>query len=374
MGKKCMSGCLVVVLALAGFHVATAGAAPPWENLLTFKRVEADPEKSYRLTRDNGPGLIIASTFSGEGADEQARELVLELRRRYKLPAYVHKMRFDLGRDVGGRGIDRYGEPIRWRHQSGPEIAETAVLVGDYPSVDDPRAKEILQTLKYARPECLKIGGGKKTHQSLASLRQIQRAILKSGNSKKKKGPMNHAFIAPNPLVPKGEIVPRGLDPLVVKMNKGIKHSLLNCPGKYTVQVAHFTGKVIVDQQEIQRIEKGKRMKQSRLDEAAEKAHKLAKALRLKGWEAYEFHDRYASLVTVGSFESAGTPRRDGKIEINPKIHRIMESFKGKQPATGGPVAAQLVVGIPLDLQPIPVRVPKQSIAAPTVRRTAAWQ
>jgi len=47
----------------------------------------------------------------------------------------------------------------------------------------------------------------------------------------------------------------------------------------------------------------------SELEAAAEKAHRLAKALRMKGYDAYEFHDRYASIVTVGSFNSAGTPR-----------------------------------------------------------------
>ena len=54
----------------------------------------------------------------------------------------------------------------------------------------------------------------------------------------------------------------------------------------------------------------------SALEEAGEAAHKLVEVLRNQGYEAYEFHDRGSSIVTVGSFDSVGTPRADGKIEI----------------------------------------------------------
>ena len=39
------------------------------------------------------------------------------------------------------------------------------------------------------------------------------------------------------------------------------------------------------------------------------KAHKMTVALRAKGYEAYEFHDRYASIVTVGSYDRPDDPR-----------------------------------------------------------------
>ena len=101
--------------------------------------------------------------------------------------------------------------------------------------------------------------------------------------------------------------------------------------------------------------------------EAAEKAHRLAKALRMKGYEAYEFHDRYASIVTVGSFNSVGTPRSDGRIEINPEIHKIMKTFGAESTTLPGqttPVTPlKTLVGIPFDIQPIPVEVPKRSIS-----------
>ena len=39
--------------------------------------------------------------------------------------------------------------------------------------------------------------------------------------------------------------------------------------------------------------------KTSRLEKGAEHAHQLAVALRAKGYEAYEFHDRTSSVVTA---------------------------------------------------------------------------
>jgi hypothetical protein len=140
----------------------------------------------------------------------------------------------------------------------------------------------------------------------------------------------------------------------------------LDCPGKYTVQVATFKGKVIIKQDEIREIERGKPM-QGELADAAKKADTLTRALRMKGFEAYQFHDRYASIVTVGNFDSMGLPQPDGKIEINPGIHRIMKTFGAKQtavPGTGQQVTPlNTLVGIPFDIQPIPVQVPKRPVS-----------
>ena len=76
---------------------------------------------------------------------------------------------------------------------------------------------------------------------------------------------------------------------------------------------------MIIKQDEIKAIQDGGKEMKSELAEAAKKADKLTKALRKKGYEAYQFHDRYASIVTVGSFNSVGTPRADGRTEINPR-------------------------------------------------------
>jgi hypothetical protein len=324
--------------------------------------VEADPNKTYLLTPENGPWLIMACSFSGERAEQQARELVLELRQRYKLPAYMYRMHFQVGEEVLGRGVDRYGNPVRMRYRRPPQFDEIAVMVGDFPAVDDPEAQRTLEKIKYCQPECLKPSPEKPTSQNLAAWRTFIKYVRPE---KESLGPMCKAFLTTNPLLPREYFAPKGMDAFVEQLNADLPYSLLRCPGKYTVQVATFTGTVIMDPQRIQRIQQGLEDFQSSLDKAALAAHKLTEALRMKGYEAYEFHDRYASIVTVGSFDTVGTPRPDGKIELNPQIHAIMELFKA-EPATtpGAGPKVKTLAGIPFDPQPIPVEVPRRSFSA----------
>jgi hypothetical protein len=366
MNRKRLFRLPVLALAMCGWWPGAADAAPPWAKLLIFNRVEADPEKTYRLSEDNGPWMIVACSFSGEGAEKQAGELAYELRKRYKLPAYIHRADFQFGY-TEGRGVDQLGAPPRMKHRL-DDLREVAVLVGNFSAADDPEAQKTMQKLKYTHPECLEIKQNRPTNQSLAGWRMTQKKLQELvGSTKKGKGPMGHAFITTNPLLPKEFFVDMGIDPLVLEMNKEVTHSLLDCPGKYTVQVATFKGNVFIQPKEIEEIENGKEVK-SQLAEAAKKAHMLTEALRMKGWEAYEFHDRYASIVTVGSFDSVGTPRADGKIEINPRIATIIRTFSAEPtngPVPPGTLPARLktLVGIPFDIQPIPVEVPKRSIS-----------
>jgi hypothetical protein len=362
MHSRHVLGLLVVVAGLACLGADRVEATPPWLDMISLNRVEADPAKSYRLTPENGPWLVMACSFSGEQAEQQAKELVLELRRRYKLEAYVHRVSFDLGSETYGRGIDRYGQPMRMRYRRPQHFDEIAVMVGDYPTVDAPAAQRTLRKIKHSRPDCLKLDPNKPTARNLAAWRTLTRY---TSPEREKMGPMSKAFVTTNPLLPKEYFAPRGVDRLVEQMNAGVEHSLLDCPGRYTVQVAQFNGSMVSDQAKIREIEEGKGDLKSNLAKAALAAHKLTQALRIKGYEAYEFHDRAASIVTIGSFNSVGTPRADGKIEINPQIHAIMERFKALPPKTpGGGPEARALVGIPFDPQPIPVEVPRRAISA----------
>jgi hypothetical protein len=83
------------------------------------------------------------------------------------------------------------------------------------------------------------------------------------------------------------------------------------------------------------------------------------------------------SIVTVGSFDSVGTPRRDGKTEIDPKIHKIMQAFSASDqqlPENFGYANVmgrrpKSLEGITLDAQPLPVTVPKRSFSTAFGRR-----
>jgi hypothetical protein len=316
--------------------------------------------------------MIMAATLSGEGAQGQARELVQELRTKFHLPAYLYQKEFDFSKSLQGRGTDRYGEPQAMRYRRGEAVTEIAVLVGDYPSVDDPTAQKVLKKLKFAKPAALDVEARGSSAQTLGALRTIQRALQPEGSDEKLKGPMRNAFITTNPLLPADYYVPKGVDKLVLDMNKGVKWSLLDCPGRYTVKVATFTGQVILNQKTIEQIEKGSSMK-SRLVDAADKAHRMTEALRSKGVEAYEFHDRYQSLVAVGSFQSVGTRMPDGKIDLDKRLYAIMEKYGADKTTVAGQAAPQVGKpksegNVPFDIQPMPVEVPKRSISADYLR------
>jgi len=354
--------CGLALLGLVAWG-AVAQAAPNLRSLVPFaKRVEADPEKTYELTEEHGPWLIMATSFSGEGAEQQARELVLELRKTFNLEAFQHQRTFDFTEPVIGHGLTRYGEPRKMRHRQAVRFDEIAVLIGQY---TQPNASEIESTLfkvKNARPACLDLGKRPQSYQRFAGLREIQRRISPDPD-KRQRGPMGSAFVTRNPLLPEEYFVTPGLDSFVLDMNRGVEHSLLDCPGKYTVKVATFRGETTMDLNQMETQSTWFRPNQpTKLEMAADKAHRLTTALRDNGIEAYEFHDRYESIVTIGSFHSTGTPREDGKIEINPAIHKVIESYRAEKQPLGTMVGLKprTLKGIPFDVQPQPVEVPRQ--------------
>jgi hypothetical protein len=277
-----------------------------------------------------------------------------------------------------GRGFDCYGDPVKMCYHAGDKLEEVAVLVGDFPSLEDSAAQRTLKTIKYATPKCLDIKDKDATHQSLAGWRMTQQELLeKIGSKKKDKGPMGHSMIAPNPLLPPEYFVNKGLDKFIVDLNKDLEYSLLKCPGKFTVQVATFRGRVEIDQKKIEEIQKGKEKIGDGLVKAANQATLLTQALRMKGYEAYEFHDRSMSIVTVGSFDSIGMPLPDGRTDLNPKILNIIRTFGGtpskKQVAASEALNVELrsLVGINFDIQPMPVVAPKASVSS-TIRSASA--
>jgi hypothetical protein len=360
-------GCLALPLlaaSLSALQPTTLCAAKPWELLSPFKRVEADPDKAYRLTEDHGPWMILATSFAGPGAEKQAHNLVLELRKQYNLPTYLHRQTYDFTDRFAGLGLDRYGNPKTMRYYNEKKFDEIAVLVGHFESVDDSRIDKTRDKIRYARPNCLDVSKNHSTTQRFFGLRELQRRLTPD-KDKRERGPMGKAFVTRNPLLPQQYFTPGGLDPFVERMNRNVQYSLLKNPGRYTVRVATFRGSTTMNLDEMKQVDN--KRPTGKLEEAAVKAHELTMALRRQGVDAYEFHDRYESIVTVGSFDSYGTPRPDGKTEIHPRIYQIMRSYGAQRKKLPGMTSLGLVPravnGIPLDVQPMPVEVPKTSIA-----------
>jgi hypothetical protein len=394
-------------MTVAALCAASMAEAAPWGDLISLKRVDTDPTKPYTLAEENGPWMVMACSFSGDGAEKQAHELVLELRKRYKLPAYVYLGHFDPGK-AEVRGVDKFGKQKKGayykfrdaKNREHPDLVEVAVLVGNYRAADDPKAQAMLHTLKFAKPTCLEVKDSpdakdrQATHQTLTGFRLAQQKVYEAiGSAKKELGPMRHAFVAPNPLLPPDYFNQRGLDEETIALNKGVPYSLLECPGKYTVQVATFKGNAVIRQADIRDIQNGQKEMGSQLAIAAQEADALVKYLReAKGYDAYQYHDRYTSIVTVGSFKSPGMTLPNGQIDFDPKIKRILQTFAAAAPDPNDPLvphvqmasrtlqvhgmnaqalaAKRVNVGtdkepiwIPLDIEPVVVQIPKRPIS-----------
>lgn len=382
-------------------HQATA-ARPLWQKFVPQKQVEADPEAEYTLSQERGPWLVLAASFSGEQAEQQARDLILELRRDFGLTAFYYGMTFQMDENNLGLGIDKYGSKIRRRYQRGNQVREHAVLVGEFPSIDDPEARKLLKKLKQITPASLATEEGESTSQSLAAVRKFHDLIKSKKGASDKKGPMGHAFMTRNPMLPKDYFVPQGIDNDVAKWNEGLELTLMKCPGRYSVRVATFRGRTSLESNDAEK--SGNRVRKAKKDEplvvAAKNAHLMAVALREKGWEAYEFHDRQESYVAIGSFNE-GQIRPDGQIALsdrdaqiimntfgasspnnifnrpaqqdvrleNQRKEQFMSMFQNNKGQVAEGFHPKRFVGLPMDIYPQAVRVPRRSVSSAYARK-----
>ena len=349
---------LVFLMSLPLTLAPLQAQTPKLMQIFGRRSVEADPSKAYELTELEGPWMILASTFAGPTGEQQARALVLELRRDYNLPAYIHREKFDFTSPIAAR--DPSAKPMRYANAQAYEAY--AVLVGEFDSANHPELDEALETIKSATPQACKQAGDETDTSPMAAIRKLRRKWI-GAKDEGPRGPMAYAFATKNPLLPDEFFSAPEVDSFVFGLNKDVQHSLLNNPAKYTVVVRTFEGlSTLVD---------GKHDKKfvpsgERLDQCAELAHKMTMTLRARGVEAYEFHDRSRSLVTIGSFESLGQQTANGGFAYDPAIRNVMQTYcagnHSHPTADGKPgIAANHVDFIPYDVRPAPIAVPKKS-------------
>jgi hypothetical protein len=299
--------CRLFVLLLLSLTVLTSQAEA--------NRIEAVQGKRYTLTERHGPWMImVAGLYSvspdgivrdGKTPEQLADELVYELRSR-GIPAYAYAVD---GIDEAVETIDRLGRQETRRFQT--TRGQVCVIAGNYKSFDDPTAQKTLAYIKKLYPECL----GQKNVKLF---------------KKKSQGPLSGAFLTINPLLSPEEVKARQHDPLLVKLNAGSKYSLYDNKGQYSLVVATFSGKKVAHLgnsnapeafaalELINRSDEAgsdgfgrfwKKDQESDLNAASANAWELAVALREReNIDAYVWHDRYQSIVTVGSFESPNDP------------------------------------------------------------------
>lgn len=370
---------LSLAVALAVVLVAPPAFGQGWLPTSWFTPAQGDPQAMHPLAEKDGPWLILATTFRGETARDDARRLVAELRARHRLKAFTHEQAFDFTGEQAGIGLNPDGTPKRMRYANAQRVIEVAVLVGDFASCEDPRGQKTLQLVKSLRPESL--GGSAAKKRLVSDFLQANREHAAAGE----KPPLQAAIMIPNPLLPDDYFARQEVDDFVLGMNADVAHSLLDCSGRYTVRVATFTGSgtfatgtetpapsngTLVDMNRFLEALKGSGWRdpqirsverESRLVEAAENAHRLTEALRRAGWQAWEFHDRDSSIVCVGSIDQLAVPSASGRPEPHPEITRIVTALGPDPEALArGQVLPRSFGGILLDVQPKPIDVPRR--------------
>jgi hypothetical protein len=335
------------------------------------------------LTEVSGPWLIMCASFAGEDGLHQARQLASELSSHYNLAAYVYRHEFNIEQELARKGFRQPTAPAgadglgKRKLASEAQFDEVAVLLGDFPSIDDGYAQKILSTVKAYQPQFEVSANDEVADSAGDRIKAFREGMAKEdAASAQTIGPLRLAFLMPNPLLPDTYFSENKLDEFVVKMNKRTKYSLLKNSGKYTVKVAEFNGgtKVLNDSvsDKLREMKGGslfrKSKKASDLETALLKANVLTKYLRKhEKLEAYEFHDRNASYVCVGSFDWA--TRQSGLgTETNPELKAVLEKFTGsvesvtmrQARAKSFPLPKKLTnVGISCMVQPELMPVPK---------------
>jgi hypothetical protein len=292
-------------LAAIGFAATFVSAKPPISR------------KEQALTSEHGPWMIMAATFrdikdsdrktEGMSAEEAARTLVKELRDQ-GFPAYTYSQ--DSQKDRV-ETQDWFGNKAQ--RTINAKFDMICVLVGNYPKIDDEVAQKTLTYIKKFRPKYL---DDKKNG-----------AVKRDGAQ----GPFGGAFMTINPLRNPTEISRRKPDDETVYLNSGIDYALVKLKRKYTLKVATFAGKSTVPIATSQfagrenRFDKTVRDSTSSLARAGEDATHLCYALRsnrpsneqhrranetlgFDRYEAYVYHDKFQSVVTIGGFDSPNDP------------------------------------------------------------------
>ena len=275
-------------------------------NMASAKRIEAVKGKEYTLTKRHGPWMIMVASLAeppperrveGISPDEAAAALVYELRRK-GIPAYTYSQNEIINQL---RTVDRLGRPRQSEYTAQQD--RIVVLAGNYGNPDSWIAQKTLEYVKKLHPRSWEEHG-------------IYR------QTRGRPGPLSGSFLTINPRLSAEEVAQKKRDPLLLKLNSGREYSILENKGRFTIQVASFHGKSLtgVTTSKFEATVEDLKVGDS-LDEAALSAWHVAKILREQhNQEAYVFHDRHRSVVTVGSFES----------EDDPQIARVINQFRAK--------------------------------------------
>ncbi len=310
-----------VAVCLAGLTLLASAVQHP------VVAVEFDPKKEYFLSAQDGPWMIYVASFRGDrdGTEDQpyflARELVKELRTNYGVAAYM----FNRSEEERQKELQRREE---LRKQYGPDVPikkvriphEWAVVVGNYKDMNHAK-KELDQLKKKEPPKSVPYGNAVIAHQPGGKHIDPSEVTAKTARL----NPLRGSFVVRNPLAPKDPAQSAAFDPLWLPLNADETFSLFKCPAPYTLVVRAYQGAAAMqssinpesvfnrkkDSDTIRNFDHFLKSDGKVLDRGAKEARLLVEALRhpTLNFDAYIFHTREGSFVTVGGFRSPDDPK-----------------------------------------------------------------
>jgi len=298
-------------------------------------RIEADPNKDYAVTPEAGPWMISATCYVGPEAPNLAHELVLEIRSRFDLPAWV----FNKGDDERKEYIERWRKvqenlPVEARvPYRGPRIREQcAVLIGGYK--DMATARRALDHVKSLSPpssnRLMPFYSRVVPVKGSEDMGQVEGGFV---------NPFPNSFVMHNPTVPLERHADSKNDAFLKELNAGESLSLLKCEKPWTLVVATFQGASIYAPKEasngfLASLFQNKAL--NTLGTTGDNAHNLAEFLRKSnagGFKAYVLHLRSGSIVTVGGFDQKDDSQMQSMrralagIQFGPTVPILPEPF-----------------------------------------------
>lgn len=310
---------------------------------------ETGPVIKYPLTEKEGPWLIHIGSFRGDESLEFAHRFAEETRSKYKYQTYVYSMNEEDARQdrealrqlqlktIGSETLAESTE--RQKFKTVRVIKEFSVFVGSFPDMERART-EAARIKEFDPPTSIPSFGIHLYNEPKARANQDPeantiggifglRASTQSEEGKRLKqslgNPYRQAFVVRNPVVTRKKTptvtvqnkaaVP--MDPTWAELNAKEKHSIFSCPKKWTIVVAKFSPPTEVSPMNTSVVQVGSRTSNASLgkgiENAAETARKMAEILRDggKGYDAYVFHTRQYSLVTVGAFDHRYDPNME---------------------------------------------------------------
>jgi hypothetical protein len=297
-----------------GLVVAAGAVAAP--------QVDTDPTKDYTIRPEAGAWVIYVQSYTNSRdpnapkAMDLAREMCLEIRSRYNLPAWIfnrgaeeRKKQEEYVRKVRELTDKTPGARIRVHHID----EQCAVLVGGYKDMDD--ARSALDNIKRLKPpekkhllDVVTITGQAKSEDGKAPPREAGTGQYVN--------PFVNSFVARNPTVPleKPAQDPGKADKLLRELNTGRPYNLLSNRHPWTLAVKEFQGASVIQSKStssssfLDMLGFGKKSGEL-LNAGALQAEEIARVLRELKFDAYVLHTRFSSVVTVGGFENKEDPQ-----------------------------------------------------------------